>query len=280
MASGVHGGSSRSLLFTHHGDEKEEGFRPPAGWWPRKLQGSDEAPMRIRLLMQPGCICGFVVIAILLAGLWWSEPYTEGVAVASSFPNKLEGRPLALEVDGGHSAMDGKQALFLPPAGRGGEGRRRCCLFFLSAAGWWFVFLLHSRATHMAALIVAMIFGQYGGPSSTSKMEAFYWILYRSSSARPLQVVRPRRVRVDRLQWSAAGAEALSNFLSDLGVPSAWRSTAAGGGGIRELDCVSSFYFGCVFVTAKPLSSNTRFLRRVLQKGFGEKLYLPRVLPC
>jgi hypothetical protein len=49
-----------------------------------------------------------------------------------------------------------------------------------------------SRAEHMVAVVVAVIFGQYGGPSSTSTEEAGSQIFRRISTPLGSQVVCPR----------------------------------------------------------------------------------------
>ena len=122
---------------------------------------------------------------------------SNGASSATSLlPHKLEGWLSILGVNDARSASEAKQLVFSPLAGHGGEGRRRCYCFSSRIARWESD-LLQSRATYMAAFFVVVIFGQCGGPYATSMPEAF-WILRRSSTARPRQVVRPRRARAGR----------------------------------------------------------------------------------
>jgi hypothetical protein len=99
------------------------------------------------------------------------------------------------------------------PTGRGGEGSGFCRAPLAPPRGWEDL-LLPIRANHMAAVVVAMIWGQKDGPirrhgcvSSTSRVEALSGTLGRSSPSSPHQVVRPRRRHGGRLPRFIIGGE-------------------------------------------------------------------------
>jgi hypothetical protein len=93
---------------------------------------------------------------------------------------------------------------------------------------------------HTATVIVAVIFGRYGDPISTSCVEALR-ILRQSSSHLGSQVVRPRHPRSGRWLDLSVGMESSSNLLSDLG-GKALRSPVACGGGV-PLSSIAFLFF-------------------------------------
>jgi hypothetical protein len=133
------------------------------------------------------------------------------------------------------------------------------------------------RAEHMAPKLGVVIIGRKGGPSSTSSSEASSRIGCRSSTLRRHQVVCPRWYRGGLQLWFIVGAEFPSALLSDLG-GDALRSPTIRGGGTQGPDCVLSFCSRVLFVISRALSSNNRFLVRVLFKGPSCNMYLPRFI--
>ena len=96
----------------------------------------------------------------------------------------------------------------------------------------------------------AMTSGRYGGPSATSKSEAFLQRLRWSLAHLSNQVVRPRFLRCGQRWRFLAGVELTSNLL-----------TAMCGGGIPGPDCFLFSVSGVFFIKAKVLFSNIRVSR-------------------
>jgi hypothetical protein len=119
-------------------------------------------------------------------------------------------------------------------------------------------------AQHMA-MFVAVIFGWYGGPSSTS-MAVACLIHCQSSTQLGCQMVRPRCPRGGWWLDLFVGGEPTSNSLSDFG-GDAWRSPAFGSGGTHVLDCFLFFTARVFFVIEKALSLNSWFFRASVLKG-------------
>jgi hypothetical protein len=111
-----------------------------------------------------------------------------------------------------------------------------------------------------------VIFGRYGGPSSTSIKEAR--ILGRSSTLLGSQVVRPRNPRSGRRLGFFIGREPSSNLLSDFG-GNAWRSPTTCGGVTPVLDCSFSLLIGCFLKSGclifKYYIFRARFVKASLQ---------------
>ena len=145
-----------------------------------------------------------------------------------------------------------------------------------SFAGRWQLILLQPRANQVEILVLSTIFGRNGGLFISSVAEVFRAWRW-SSTARRHQVVRPRGLQARQRQQFLAGNESPSICLADLGV-TAWRSPVIGGGVTQGPDCFSSFSSRVLFVIAKALSSNNRFLRVSVVKGPFNKMYLPRVI--
>ena len=154
----------------------------------------------------------------------------------------------------------------LPLACRGGEGWKRGFWISLSTAWWWSVSMLHPRANFATDKLAVAISGRYGGPSSTSVIEALLALLW-SSTSRCCQVVRPRRRRVGQRQWYFAGNECTSTKLFGFGAFCAWRSPAICGGVVQAPDCFFSFCARDLFVRPEALFSNIRFFRASVVKG-------------
>ena len=150
-------------------------------------------------------------------------------SLSLTFSNKLDDWFLVLEASDDYFAADGRLVLLLSLSGHGGEGCKRYFWFFSSTAKWWILILLQMCATHMVAWIAVVIFGQYGGPSSTSDVEALL-ALHWSSMVCGVQVVHPRRPQTGQLQRYIAGGETSRITLSDLGATCTWSSAAMGGG--------------------------------------------------
>jgi hypothetical protein len=96
------------------------------------------------------------------------------------------------------------------------------------------------RAQHMATVVVAVTFGQKGGPSSTSMAEAYSSIHRWSSTLLGCQLVRPRNPGNGQRLGFIVGGEPSSMLLSELG-GSAWSSPANGARGALVLYCLFSF---------------------------------------
>ena len=107
--------------------------------------------------------------------------------------------------------------------------------------------MLRPGGNHAVALIAAVIFGRYGGLSCSSCVEVFR-ALRRSSTARCVQVVRPRRFRAGWRQWFFPGGESSRWFLVNLGVACTWRSPAISGVASQAPHCFSFFCAGVLFV--------------------------------
>ena len=212
-----------------------------------------------------------------MAELRWSEPHAEKGYAASSFLHKLEGWLPVLGVSAAHSAAEVKQAVVLPPAGHGGKGRKRRCWSSSTTVRWGVVFSLRPHATHAEARVFSLILRRYGGPSSTSIVEACQ-TLCRSSSVRCRQVIRSRRLRPGRRQRFIAGRERSSVTLQYLGAESTWRLPATRGGDAQVPDCFLTFGAGVFFAILEALSSNSRFFRTSIVKGLFVILYPPHVM--
>jgi hypothetical protein len=81
---------------------------------------------------------------------------------------------------------------------------------------------------------------------------------------------RPRWLGDGRWQKDHGGREPTSCSLSILG-GDAWRTPASYGGGTQVLNCLVQIRCRVFSIKCKPLSSNTRFLERVLYKGLSVK---------
>jgi hypothetical protein len=131
------------------------------------------------------------------------------------------------------------------------------------------------RAQHAATMIVAVILGQQGDPSSTSVLEAlrsFCWC----STPLGLQVVCPRPPGGCQQRDLLAGTGLSGIQLSELG-GDALSLPACGGRGIQELDCFSSFLSRVLYVICRVSSSNSWLVRARDDKGLCCNLYLPCV---
>ena len=163
------------------------------------------------------------------------------------------------------SYFTNREWIFVPPAGRGGEGRNCCCLVrWLS---------LHLGAPHVVAVFGAAIYGHRAGCSSTStrrpsrsgasarRHDAFKWFVPGSIVSAGVRGRSPEgRVR--------------ASCSKDLG-GDAWRSPAICGRDALGSDCSSSYCSRVLFVNARSFSSNSRSFRARVVKGPLCKLYLP-----
>jgi hypothetical protein len=81
----------------------------------------------------------------------------------------------------------------------------------------------------------------------------------------------PRWLDDGRWQGILAGRESTSCSLLFLGGDT-WRTPATAGRDTQVLDCFNLVFYKVFSVKCKPLSSNTRFLERVLYKEFFANL--------
>jgi hypothetical protein len=112
---------------------------------------------------------------------------------------------------------------------------------------------------------------QHGGNTVTSDVEASFSSAAESRRRLATKWSRPRWLDDGRWQKTHAGREPTSCLLLFLG-GDAWRTPAFGGRDTQVLDCFVQIRCRVFFVKCKPLSSNTRFLERVLYKGLFVKL--------
>ena len=192
------------------------------------------------------------------ARLPWRKMDWEGAA--ASFSNK--------RLHLGHPVVDLELLWPLPLAGRGGEGRKRCCCASTSTMRWWLTLLLLPRANLATDKFAVAIFDRYGGPKSTSMMEALLPLLWSSTTC-CCQVVRPRRWRAGQWQRFFAGFEPPSTLLSDLGAFCTLRLPAICGRDAQGLVCFLFFSSRVFSIIGKAFSSNSRFLEQVMQKGLS-----------
>jgi hypothetical protein len=127
----------------------------------------------------------------------------------------------------------------------------------------------------MATELVAMILGQHGGPSSTSRSEALRFSCWGSTVPEG-QVVRPRPPGGCRRRNLLVGLEYSSMQLYELGGDT-WSSPATGGRG-TVLDCFFLYIFRVLSVKCEALTSNSWFVRTRDDKGLSCKMYLPHVI--
>jgi hypothetical protein len=127
------------------------------------------------------------------------------------------------------------------------------------------------QASGISALAISR---RHGGGISTSVEEAFVDPAAEARRHLAAKWFRPRWPDDGRWQKVHVGREPASYLLSFLG-GDAWRTPTFCGGGTLVLDCLVFVSFRVFFVICKPLSSNTRFLERVLQVDFCKILYLP-----
>jgi hypothetical protein len=141
----------------------------PLGAWPRRSLN---------------CSRWLLVVWLLSAALRWTEPEAEGGDASSPRSIKLVG--FSHDLDG-----SGLDPPFLRHHGGGKEagGQGGAVLGRLPERRPGAEDL--PRAQHMATEFVAMIHGQHGGPTSTSRSEALRFICW-SSTLPEDQVVRPR----------------------------------------------------------------------------------------
>jgi hypothetical protein len=127
----------------------------------------------------------------------------------------------------------------------------------------------------MATAMVAVIFGEKGGPSSTFVSKAL--LIHRwSSTLLEGQLVCPRSFGCSQRIDLVVGVELSSLLLSEFG-GNAWSSPAFGGRGVLVLACFFFFSFRVLFVKLKASYSNNRFFRVSDEKGPSCKMYLPRL---
>jgi hypothetical protein len=149
-------------------------------------------------------------------------PYNKAPLVLSRFGRRSLGFPLSSHHGGGEEEAILGSVVF------GGSAERRS-----GADGF-------PRAQHMATVVVAVTFGQKGGPSSTSMAEAYSSIHRWSSTLLGCQVVRSRNPGNGQRLGFVVGGELPSMLLSKLG-GNAWSSPVNGARGALVLYCLFSF---------------------------------------
>jgi hypothetical protein len=115
---------------------------------------------------------------------------------------------------------------------------------------------------------------RHGGDISTSIEEAFNDSAAEAQQHLDAKWFRPRWPDGGHWQKVHAGREPVCYSLSIID-GDAWRTPTFCGGGTQVLDCLDKVSFRVFSVNCEPLSSNTRFLERVLQEAFCKILYLP-----
>jgi hypothetical protein len=107
------------------------------------------------------------------------------------------------------------------------------------------------RAEHIASMIGDVISGRYGGPNSTSFVEASLSSAAEARRRLATKWFRPRWLDDGRLQEFCAGREPSSFLLSFLG-GDAWRTPADGGGGTLVSDFFLDHLCRVFFVKCEP----------------------------
>jgi hypothetical protein len=115
------------------------------------------------------------------------------------------------------------------------------------------------------------ISGRHGGITATSIEEAFFSSAAEARRRFATKWSCPRWLNAGCWQKICAGREPTSYLLLFLG-DNAWRTPASRGRDTQALHCFDLLICRVFFVKCKPLSSNSRFLVRVLYKGFFAKL--------
>nr|XP_051196835.1 uncharacterized protein LOC127310183 [Lolium perenne] len=217
-------------------------------------------PLGARPRRSSSCSRWLMVADLLSVALRWKEPEAEGGGASSPPSIKLDGfshdldgsslDPLLLRHHGGgiEDEAPGDAVLGRSPERHPGAN--------------------DLRAQHMATELVAVILGQHGGPSSTSRSEALRFICWSSTPPED-QVVRPRHSGGCQWRNLLAGMEYSSMQLLELG-GDAWSSPAKGGRG-TVLDCFFSYNFRVLSVKCEkdylPLDCHHLLVDGLLSKG-------------
>jgi hypothetical protein len=162
--------------------------------------------------------------------------------------------------------------LLLSLSGLGGaEGDWKPAVYSCKIGGGWGdphkIVLIQARGGLASAISC-----RHGGNTETSDEEASFSSAVEARRHLATKWSRPRWLDDGRWQKIYAGREPTSYLLLFLG-GDAWRTPPSGGRDTQVLDCFVQIRCRVFFVKCKPLSSNTRFLERVLYKGLSVKFY-------
>jgi hypothetical protein len=189
------------------------------------------------------------VALLLLVVLRWSEPEAGGIRAPTTSPINL----IYFSLDLGSFILD--SPLYDHRVGGDAEGPPDEVVVVQSTEQRPGAVL--PRAQHTVTEFVTAIFGQDGGPSSSSMVEALL-INCWSSTLLEGQVVRPRLLSGNKGFDLVARVEHSSMLRSELG-GNALSSPVLGGRGTIVLDCFFYFSFRVLFVKWGASSSNVRF---------------------
>lgn len=226
-------------------------------------------PLGISSPVLASCCRWCVAAVFLLVVLQWTEPETRGGAASTPLLIKLA----ALSPDRGKVVA----VLHLSShRGDGVDGEHRSAEAFCRSAERLPKRCYDDELNHAGGKLATAIFCRHGGESLTSDEEALLRIRHWSSTLLRHQVVRPRWQGGGQWTRFFAGRGRSSTLPLILG-GDALRTPATCGGDTQELDCFFFFSVRVFFVIIEALSSNFKFLVRVLSKGLLCKMYLPRL---